>query len=318
LTIVASFSTRVKAGIDGFKSLTRAYRKPRASATPSNVAAPIRGVQVHAGTPTLIAPLRKRVLTAEGPGEPYTRCSETIAQLEELVLLPRDVLIARCELPRSSPGYVFTECLLYFVRGTRADNSDHSFDRLYRLLLKRVLRRLPKAEHSGDKSETYGAAAIRDEVAFRFKMLVVEDHHAYSEKLDYFEVRFESALSRLRKTAEKKGWREEKRTTSMVYDNESGELLDELEKAAGDYDPFNVAKNSTTDYRLRLDAAIDQLPVEQIRIIEMLRLKIPIDSKETFAVTIARTLGRGEQTIRHHRDRAYATIRRILKDGDDQ
>ncbi|MGU3661530.1 DNA-binding response regulator [Methylobacterium fujisawaense] len=265
----------------------------------------------------MIEPLRKRVLTDDGPGEPYTRRPETIAQLEELVLLPRDVLFTRCELPRNNPDYVSTECLLYFVRKTRADNSDRSFDCLYRLLLKRVLRSLPKAEHPGDKSEFYGAAAIRDDVAFRFKMLVVEDHHAYSEKLDYFEVRFESALCRLRKTAEKKGWREEKRTTSLAYDDESGELSDEVEKAAGHYDPFDVAKNATTDYRLRLDAAIDQLPVEQTRIIEMLRLKIPIDSKETFAVTIARTLGKGEQTIRQHRDRAYTTIRRILKDGGD-
>ena len=266
----------------------------------------------------MITPLRKRRLADHGPGEPYERRPETTAQLEELDLLSRDELVERCEIPRGNPQYVETECLLYFVRSTRIDNSDRYFDRLYAQLLKRVLKRLPNAERAGGEVESYSIGEIRDRMFDRFVTLLSEDHHLYSEKLDFFEIRFDSAMSRLRVDAERKVWREEKRTTGLSYDDESGKLSKEVEHAAGEYDPFDVAEKSSTNYRLRLDAAIDELPAEQIRIIEMLRLGIPIDSNETFAVTIAKTLGRSEKTIRTYRDKAYLAIERFMRDGDDR
>jgi DNA-directed RNA polymerase specialized sigma24 family protein len=50
----------------------------------------------------------------------------------------------------------------------------------------------------------------------------------------------------------------------------------------------------------------------------MLRQGIPIDSKEPGAVTIARTLGKSEKTIRTHRDRAFAALRAALSSETDQ
>jgi DNA-binding NarL/FixJ family response regulator len=60
------------------------------------------------------------------------------------------------------------------------------------------------------------------------------------------------------------------------------------------------------------------LPPEQIRIIEMLRQGIPIDSNEPGAVTIARTLRKSEKTIRTHRDHAFAALRAALSSETDQ
>lgn len=47
----------------------------------------------------------------------------------------------------------------------------------------------------------------------------------------------------------------------------------------------------------------------------MLRKGIPIDSKDLDAVTIAKTLGKSEKTIRTHRDKAVAALRAFLS-GD--
>lgn len=49
-----------------------------------------------------------------------------------------------------------------------------------------------------------------------------------------------------------------------------------------------------------------------MRIIEMLRKGVPIDSKEADAVTIAKALGKSEKTIRTHRDKAFAAIRAAM------
>ena len=92
----------------------------------------------------------------------------------------------------------------------------------------------------------------------------------------------------------------------------------EVERAVGAVDPFSSIDFDRTDYRSRLDAAIDALPQEQSRIIEMLRKGFPIDSKDPSVMTIAKALGRSEKTIRTYRDRAVASLRAALSSGDDQ
>jgi DNA-directed RNA polymerase specialized sigma24 family protein len=141
---------------------------------------------------------------------------------------------------------------------------------------------------------------------------------AYAAKLDYFEVRFDGALANLRRDAQEQAWREENRTTALEYDPETNELSAEVERAAGTYDPFDATSFDARDYRSRLDAAIDALPPEQNRIIDMLRQGFPIDSKDPAAMTIARALGKSEKTIRTHRDRAFVTLRAALSSGEDR
>jgi DNA-directed RNA polymerase specialized sigma24 family protein len=69
---------------------------------------------------------------------------------------------------------------------------------------------------------------------------------------------------------------------------------------------------------LRLEAAIDTLPAEQRRILHMLRQDFPIDSKEPGVITIAKALGRSEKTIRTYRDKAFATLRRAMSNGENR
>jgi len=267
----------------------------------------------HAGE-AVVTPLRKRRLD----GELYKRDPKIEALIAELAILPRDALIARAEISkRSDPGYISSECLVYFIRTSRHDNNDVWFERLYRILFARVLRSLPKAESPDGKTESLTRGAIRDKVVGRFVELLAADRAAYVDKLDFFEIRFDGALASLRRDAQEAAWRDENRLRPLEYDEESGELSPEVEAAAGAYDPFAGSDFDDPAYRLRLDAAIEALPEEQGRIVHMLRQGCPIDSKEPDAMTIAKALGRSEKTVRKYRDKAFAVLRAAMAVGEE-
>jgi hypothetical protein len=269
----------------------------------------------HRAGEAIVTPLRKRRLS----GELYERDPKIEALIAELVALPRDELIARAEITkRSEPGYVPSECLVYFIRASRRDNNEVWFERLYRILTERVLRSLLRAQSPDGKTESLTRGVVRDKVFGRFVELLSADRAAYVEKVDYFEVRFDGALASLRRDAQEKAWRDENRSLPLEYDEESGELSPEVEAAAGTHDPFAASDFDDPAYRSRLDAAIEALPTEQSRIIHMLRQGFPIDSKEPDVMTIAKALSRSEKTVRTYRDKAFAALRAAMADGDER
>jgi DNA-binding CsgD family transcriptional regulator len=257
--------------------------------------------------------LRKRTLN----GDLYERDPKVEALLVELSALPRDDLIERASISaRADSRYVPSECLIYFIRASRSENGEAWFGRLYRILAERVLRCLPKPDSPDGETTSLTREVIRDKVFGRFVELLSADRDAYAEKLDYFEIRFDGALANLRRDAQEKAWRDENRSKPLEYDDESGELSAEVEEAAGAYDPFATSDFDDANYRLRLEAAIDALPPEQSRIIHMLRQGFPIDSKEPGVMTIAKALGRSEKTVRTYRDKAFATVRAAMSNGE--
>ncbi len=263
----------------------------------------------------VITPLRKRTLN----GDLYKRDRKTETLLVELSGLPRDELIERAMVSRrTDPHYVPSECLVYFIRASRDDNGEAWFERLYRVLAERVLRCLPKPESPDGETASLTRETIRDKVFGRFRELLSADRTEYVEKLDYFELRFDGALANLRRDAQEKAWRDENRSKSLEYDGKSGELSPEVEAAAGSHNPFATSDFEDSSYRLRLEAAIDALPPEQSRIIHMLKQGFPIDSQEPGVVTIAKALGRSEKTVRTYRNKAFATLRAALRDGEDR
>jgi hypothetical protein len=268
----------------------------------------------HRAGEAIVVPLRKRRLS----GELYERDPKIEALIAELAVLPRDALIARAAITkRADPGYIPSECLVYFLRASRHDNNEAWFERLYRILTERVLRSLPRAESSDGETESLTRGVIRDKVFGRFVELLSADRAGYVDKVDYFEVRFDGALASLRRDAQEQAWRDENRSRPFEFD-ESGELSPEVEAAAGAYDPFAASEFDDPAYRLRLDAAIEALPKEQSRIIHMLRQGFPIDSKEPDVMTIAKALGRSEKTVRTYRDKAFAALRADMADGEER
>jgi hypothetical protein len=234
------------------------------------------------------------------------------SKIIELASLSRDDLVIRCAIrQKDDPAYVPSECLLYFIRASRTDNSDAYFEKLYKLIAERILRCLPDGSSLSGKTTSLTKSTIREKVFGHFVELLASDRNDYSDKLDYYEINFEDALKKLRLDAQDQTWRDEKRSTTL-HDEETGEPTAEVEHAAGSFDPFNASEFSSAVYRFELNEAIDTLPPLQKRIIVMLQQGFPIGPKDSNAITIAKVLDKDEKTIRTHRDKACATLRTAL------
>ncbi|MDN3368283.1 MULTISPECIES: RNA polymerase sigma factor [Ralstonia solanacearum species complex] len=232
------------------------------------------------------------------------------AEIAELERLDPATLVARCELwPKSTAGFVTHEALLYFVRTTDIASRHH--ESLLSVLMSRTLRLLPKPDSSDGMTTDMGLLTIRDRVMDAFVDRLLADQAEYEEKLDYFEINFNGALAKDRLDTSTQVWTELNRSAAL--ENEDEEISAEVEEAVARHDPFDPDELDKKDYRRRLEGAIDTLPPLQKRIIEMLRLEIPIVSSDPSALTISKTLGKAEKTIRNQRDRAFATLRRRLE-----
>ena len=266
-------------------------------------------------TKALVAPLRKRRLT----GELYVRDPKVETAIAELSALPREELLARAVLTnRSDARYVPGECLVHFIRASRDELGDGWFERLYRILVARVLRSVPRPETQGGTAVSLTRERVRDAVLGRFVELLVSDRTSYQEKLDFFEVRFDGAVASLRRDAQRQAWRDENRSEPPEFDHEGAEVSPEVEAAAHRQDPGLLSELDDPVYRSQLDAAIDALPNDQRRIIHMLSQGVPIDSKEPDVLTIAKALGRSEKTIRNNRDKAFAALRSAIQPGGNR
>lgn len=258
----------------------------------------------------MVAPLKNRNLN----GNFYARFPRTESLLAELEGLPCSDIVSRCEiLSDKNPQYVPSECVLYFVRVGREGMTDALFERLYKVLIGRVLRQLPKDVPEAE-SESMFAAKVRDKARDTFCEWLTLDFLNYCKRLDFFEIRFESGVANLRKDAYRAVSREQARHVSIESDEEDeSELLPEVEEAAGTYDPFDPENFSSEDYRSALHEAIEGLPDLQRRIVCMIMKDIPIHSEKASVPTISKVLGKVEKTIRNQRDKAYATLRRKLE-----
>ena len=138
----------------------------------------------------MIAPLRNRDLK----GEPYTRIPEIEVLLAKLEELSKAELVSRCEiLSDKHPQYVPCECVLYFVRADREGMTNVQFERLYKVLIGRVLRQLPK-DTPGAESESMFSAEIRDKARDTFCEWLTLDFLDYCKRLDFFEIRFAAGV----------------------------------------------------------------------------------------------------------------------------
>jgi hypothetical protein len=258
-------------------------------------------------------PLRKK----KEDGSLYTRPQDVEASIDALHGLARDALVRRCRISDiRHPDYVKPECILHFIRLAKADNNDIHFEELFKILRARVLRVLPAVQRfakEGARISTQASAVeIRDEVLFRFTELLCLDRAGYEERLDYFEIRFDGAIANLRRTARKKAWRDENRSDPLTYDDETSEPSKEVEDALARLHPLSTSKMDDPAYRLRLDAAIDSLPADQRRVIEMLLQGFQIESDDPEVTTIVKVLGCVEKTVRNRRDKALKALQAAL------
>jgi hypothetical protein len=265
----------------------------------------------------MAGPLRK----TKQDGTLYQRRPEIESRLDALTNLSRSEVANRCKISDpTNTDHIPSECLLHLVRRCRSDNSDRHFEVLFRILRQRVIARLPAPEighgADGEVIVSHRNAKINESVMDRFQELLVSDRSGYDERLDYFEVNFDAAVAALRLDGRRKALKEEKRSEPMTYDDETSDLNAEIEEAAAAQNPISESKFDDPAYRSRIYAAIESLPENQRRVLELLRLGIPIDSKEPGIQTIVQILGCVEKTVRNRRDRAFEAIRKALKEEE--
>lgn len=260
---------------------------------------------------TSMAPLRK----CNKAGIRYIRPKDIVAKLEELTLLPRHEIAARCAvLEREDPKYVPSECLVYLVREHRSRPTDECSEVLYKTLLERLHKRILKPGLEFAETERLVEGNIRDEVVSKFFELLGKDRNVeYQARLDFFEVRFDKCVAGLRNDAKRKLYPQANLHQPMEFEEDSGEASVEFERAARGYSPFGPEELTDPDYSSRLDQAIDNLPSIQKTIVVMLRSGMNIESKEPSAVTISGTLNKTPKTIAKSRDLAFATLKKLLK-----
>lgn len=256
-------------------------------------------------TKVVVRPLCKTKLD----GTPYHRRGAVEAEIQQLATLSAAELERRSALlPKTVPGFVSPEALVYFVRNL--PEGGHR-DKLTTLLLDRVVHRVPRATDTGGRTMSLTRMNIREDVVDHFVDLLLSDRDVYNDRLDYYEVSFNSAIAWDRQDVSTRHWTHENRSDELGSDDT--EVSDRVEAAVGGYDPFDATELDKKVYRMRLDDAIDSLPEFQRRIVEMLRQEIPIESKDPSVVSISKALGKAEKTIRTHRDKAFASLKMRLE-----
>lgn len=179
--------------------------------------------------------------------------------------------------------------------------------------MERVLRAVPRAEAGGNTTSLVNES-VRNAVFDRFVQMLAKDRRQPEEKLDFFEVRFDLAIKRLRLDAQERAWREDNRSDAL--DEDTGET-EANAVAATAVDPFEANIFSDPLFRDRVYLAIDDLPPEQSRTMHLLLLGWPIHSNDPAVMTIAKALGCSDRSVRNHRKRALKTLAALFNPGDD-
>lgn len=246
-------------------------------------------------------------------GSPFNRPPEIEACLTKLESLDASARLQAFAIgSRKSTGYVPSEALTYFLRRAHATGSKNEFKQIFGVLMKRVGQSLIATVSD---SRMAGAQGIRDEIMGRFAERIAKDCNGRFVMLDFFEVRFDLAFARFRKSVLRQIGPLSVLTEPLAADGEAGqEISREVEEAAADFLGGDPQKIDDPAFRLELSAAIDALPDDQKRVVGLLQQGFQIDSKDPNIMTIAKMLQCDERTVRNRRDRAYKTLRSVLQE----
>lgn len=251
----------------------------------------------------------------EKDGTPYQRPPAIEAWIEKLESVDTASRVLQfAGVSRMGPEYVPTEVLLYFLRRAWADGEHGQFEKIYRILMKRVDQSLRSKIWS---SRIGSATDIRDEIINRFVVLVTKDCASQADMLDFYEVHFDQAMVALRTSVLRKFKAVVGDVTTVPLgsqDADGPEVSPEVEVALENFLSGNPQKIDDPAFRSVLFAAIDRLPQDQKQVIGLLLKGIPIDAKEKDVMTIARILQCDERTVRNRRDRACKALKAILEE----
>lgn len=268
--------------------------------------------------PPAVAPLRKR----QKDGSLYCRRPEVEAVLPALVGLPALALVERARVADADdPDYLSSECIVHLLR--REDLGEEPLRELFVTIRRRIMHAVPvfprRAAGTSNLGERSSDKEIQEYVLQKFsEMLCNHRRGNYEDRLDFFESQFNLAVCRLRSTARKKVWRDESRYESTDFTENAESSPKETESA------LLVMRDALNDrgldylYRSKLHAAINALPPDLRRVVELTFHEVPDGPKGGDAITICNLIGRNEKTVYNRRKKAYEALRDALKEEEQE
>lgn len=261
----------------------------------------------------MIPPLQKQ---NESDGKPYFRPAAVEESLKQLYKLPIEEVSRRAAITDTDdPEYVPSECVLHFVRQSKANGDATPYQELFSALRARVMRAVPiklrRVPGMTVTGEVDSESQVQEEVLFHFQELLCLDRQAYDERLDFYEIRFNSAIAALRATARKSVWTKESRRTHAELDGELSDPDQDFEESLERVRSPNPQKKDDVLFRLIFLEAISTLPPEEREVIELLLAGYPIDSMKPGVRTIAMILNCDEKTVRNRRNRAKTALKAL-------
>lgn len=245
-------------------------------------------------------------------GVPYRRRPEVEAQIDFFAALAPEELAKRAESEGpSSPDFVETETVLYFVRQKRFDHRPGALRSLYETLRLRI-RSLHRSARRTAGRLTLDEAEER--LLHRFNELLCLDRQGYEMALDIFECMFKLGLFSLRLNAIRDAKRQIPKLLQPLEAEDQPEPSPEVERALAKLAGRSPEDEREREYRLWLFEVINELPEDLKRVIEMHDLRgMPMDSPTGAKISVASVLGIGEQTVRNRRKRALLLIKARLQ-----
>jgi hypothetical protein len=267
----------------------------------------------------MIRPLTKR---KQDDGQLYVRPDSVQKWLERLDGLAMPDRTDQLETGITPTGEeIPLEVLVYFARIAWRENDKATFKRIYLALYSRVealtLSAIPDSRFPD-------AASAREATLAKFVDLISEDCKGLHDRLDYFEVRFNSGLCGMRISVVRKIHAAAKKSINAMpflrKNAETGEdeISPEIEEEALRIATQNFSRLDDPAFRSSLFAAIDKLPRE-LREVLHLRLKgMPIDAADSNTMTISRTLKCTDRTVRNRYARGVLALQELLKEKTDE
>lgn len=246
-------------------------------------------------------------------GEPYRRRPDIEAQIDALLQLPPEEIARRAkEEGSSSPQFVATETILYFIRQKRLDHRPLAMKSLYETLRHRI-RTLHRA--APRKAGPLTLEEVEEDLLFRFEELLSLDRQGYEERLDWFECMFNSGLFTLRLNSIRNVKVTLLEQPEPLHEEDHSEVSPKVEAALARFSGTSPDDEREKDYRMRLFEVISRLPDELKRVIEMHDLRgMPMDSPKLGIPSVSSILGIGEQTVRKRRKKALQMIKNALQE----
>ncbi|WP_116799802.1 RNA polymerase sigma factor [Pseudomonas syringae] len=216
-------------------------------------------------------------------------------------------------LPKASEGYVPSEVLVYFLRRAWQASNRKVFEQIFRLLLGRIERSLRSRLWD---SAVGSASDICDEIINRFVVSVTKDCNSTDGVLDFYEIRFDRALSTIKISVLRGRYAEVGNAILVPFDSQNPDdasLSSEVEAAWEDRLRNELTRIDDPAFRFTLLSAIDRLPQDQKQVIGLRMKGIPVHADDPSVQTIARMLQCDERTVRNRSARALKCLKVILE-----